>query len=52
MIDEKRTETVTVRFPASLKEAIEKDRQSKGQTLVVWLERAALDRLRGVEITE
>ncbi len=42
MLDEKRTEAVTVRFRPSLRAAIEVDRQAKGQALVEWLERAAL----------
>lgn len=41
MFDEKRTEAVNVKFRASLRGAIEADRQAKGQSLVEWLERAA-----------
>lgn len=45
MLDEKRTEAVTVRFRPSLRAAIEVDRQAKGQALVEWLERAARNAL-------
>jgi hypothetical protein len=41
MLDERRSQAVTVRFKPSLRAAVEADRQAKGQALVEWLERAA-----------
>jgi len=41
MFDEKRTEAINIRIRPSLRGAIEVDRQSKGQSLVEWVERAA-----------
>jgi hypothetical protein len=52
MLDESRTIRVGARFKPSLMAAIEADRKAKGQPLVEWLERAALNALEISNIKE
>ena len=52
MLDEKRTEAVTIRFRPTLRGMIEASRQERGQSLVEWLERAALRELGAPEVVQ
>lgn len=46
MSDERRTQSIFVKFRPTLAEKVRADAESKGQPLVEWMERAALARLR------
>lgn len=50
MLDEKRTDPLFLKFRPSIAAQVRTDADAKGQTLVEWMERAALDRLRKREV--
>ena len=46
MLDEKRSDPLFLKFRPSLAAAVRADARDKGQPVVEWMERAALERLR------